>query len=217
MKLRIKDVIAIVIIAALGYFMVVQRREIIRQETFLKAQEIVVENWTDKHNMSNSKAERIEGDLRTIRELYKMQTDTIESLQGKLKRKEIVSYQKVDAVVKNTIVAEAIEEGDTVRFEYKDKYTRVTGVLTDKFTIELEQVVPLHLYNYKERSGFFKKTTYVHAVSTNPNVVLTGVSSIVVKEKIKRFGLGVQVGMTYIDTGFRPYLGVGLSYNFIRF
>lgn len=38
-----------------------------------------------------------------------------------------------------------------------------------------------------------------------------------VKTKPKRFGLGVQMGYTYMQNKWRPYIGVGVSWNFIRF
>lgn len=37
------------------------------------------------------------------------------------------------------------------------------------------------------------------------------------KEKRKPIGIGVQSGMTYYDNSIKPYIGVGISYNIIRF
>lgn len=39
----------------------------------------------------------------------------------------------------------------------------------------------------------------------------------IVREKPKKWGLGVQGGYTIGKDGFYPYLGIGISYNFIQF
>ena len=33
----------------------------------------------------------------------------------------------------------------------------------------------------------------------------------------KRIGIGIQIGTTYIDNSFKPYLGAGISYNLFNF
>ena len=44
------------------------------------------------------------------------------------------------------------------------------------------------------------------------------VEKVVYKDIKKRWGIGVQVGGTYLPkTGFTPYLGVGISYNILVF
>ena len=38
-----------------------------------------------------------------------------------------------------------------------------------------------------------------------------------IKEKPKKFGLGLQLGYTYMNGKWQPYVGGGISWNFIRF
>ncbi|WP_273372993.1 DUF6808 domain-containing protein [Alistipes megaguti] len=38
-----------------------------------------------------------------------------------------------------------------------------------------------------------------------------------IKEKPKRWGIGVQVGYGFTPQGAQPYIGVGISYNLFRF
>lgn len=217
MTFRVKDAIMVIIIIIVSYIAIIQTREISRQQTKLKSQTVVVDTWTDKYNQSNAKVERIEGDLKTINELYKVTVDTVETLTNKLKRKEVTNYERIDAVVVNHIETDTIMVDGVVKLEYSDQFTTITGSLSDKFIIDIETSVPIHMMTYKEKVGFFKRKTVVHAVSINPAVTLTGISSLAVVEKKKRFGVGAQVGMSYIDGNFTPYIGLGLSYNFIRF
>lgn len=45
----------------------------------------------------------------------------------------------------------------------------------------------------------------------------TVTQTITLQSKPKRFGIGVQGGVTYTGNKIQPYIGVGISYNFITF
>lgn len=216
MVIRIKDVILLAVLAILVLTVFIQSAKIKNQKTVIQAHEVEMTEWQDKYNQSNAKVERIEGDLKTINELYQQQLDTIESLR-QLKKKKVDSYSKVDASVKSVVIMDTVVVRDTIRFSYKDNYVNVTGWLKDQVFFEFEQFVPIHIMSYRERVGLFKKQSVVHVVSENPNVTLTGVKSMTVKEPVKRWGFGPQLGLGYSDGLIRPYLGVGVSYNLIRF
>ena len=69
-----------------------------------------------------------------------------------------------------------------------------------------------------KKSGFLKPTEFrFDIVNSNPYIKTTGMNSYVHKEREKRFGLGVFVGYGASAAGLSPIIGVGLSYNLLRF
>lgn len=71
----------------------------------------------------------------------------------------------------------------------------------------------------REGKPFHRKSLLQFDISfANPDDSISGLKVYRVPEaKPKRFAIGPQVGITYIDRKFRPYVGVGVSYNIIRF
>ena len=59
---------------------------------------------------------------------------------------------------------------------------------------------------YLEEIRVYPRTEYKYITNTE-----------IVREKPKKWGLGVSAGYAISELGWHPYIGVGISYNFIRF
>lgn len=97
-------------------------------------------------------------------------------------------------------VGEVIVENDTVYMPLPREY--VTYHKDSAYTATVSGFMPR-----LEEITVYPKTQYI-TVQTE--------KTIVVPDK-KRFGIGVQAGYGITPAGFQPYLGVGISYNLIRF
>jgi hypothetical protein len=66
--------------------------------------------------------------------------------------------------------------------------------------------------------GFFNSEYKIKAVNSSPMIRTVGLDTYTFKPRIKRFGIGFQVGYG-IGSNFslNPYIGIGLSYDLIRF
>lgn len=64
-----------------------------------------------------------------------------------------------------------------------------------------------------------KNTPYLDVYFNNPNTHIEGLTNIMVKHdnRILKMGIGPSVGVMYNGAAFKPYIGLSLNYNVIRF
>jgi len=102
-------------------------------------------------------------------------------------------------------------------FTKKDQWMTLVGDFDEdaKLDIDLRMNIPIDLY-----VGTDKKTKAPVATLTTPNPYVSTLSLSSQKYDVVkplRYGLGVQVGYGITNKGLSPYVGVGISYNIIRF
>lgn len=111
-------------------------------------------------------------------------------------------------------------------FKSETRWYAVDGTILDSSVVKInsmsffnEPVVTLSLKK-KAVKELFKKDEYIVSyVDKNPYSRTTQLVNVSLAQKApKRFGIGVQAGYGF-QQGImpRPYVGIGLSYNFIRF
>lgn len=90
---------------------------------------------------------------------------------------------------------------------------------TDTIYKEIEVPIPIETKTYKDNDYYAVISGYKAQLDT---LKIFPKETTIYKEKIeykpikKPFGVGVQIGGTY-DGKVRPYVGVGISYNFLNF
>lgn len=106
---------------------------------------------------------------------------------------------------------------ETVRLQIADT-SRVTVTDTVLVADSVSVVIPITQKTYTDSlyrayvSGYLPSLDSIFIYGTTRQV-----TTVEVKEKKRRWGLGVQAGYGYGHGGFSPYIGIGASYNFITF
>jgi hypothetical protein len=114
---------------------------------------------------------------------------------------------KPDSVVVHDTVKAACPQVKSMRQTFSNPYYKADAILGDGARITLKTFDTLTLVTKRIKGGM-----QVDVRTANPYSMITGVKSINVPEKKRPYGIGVQVGYNG-----KPYVGVGLSYNLIRF
>ena len=97
----------------------------------------------------------------------------------------------------------------------------MTIVLCDTLMLHDTLYLPIEQKVYKDSnytawvSGYRPRLDSIYVRERFVERTLT--NTITPYRKKKRWGVGLQVGYGYNGAAFAPYLGVGVSYNFIRF
>ena len=176
------------------------------------------------------------GDLLYSKQILEVENKELAEAVGleKNKRKEVEKelgekiklLAKVDGeirvdtlILKDTVVE--TDFGNQINFNFKDQYLSLDGMtclsngIAQTKINSLSMDVPVFLGKTKNKQFFIR--------SENPYVSFPNIR---VAEEIttpKRWGLGIQVGIgcgyNLVDKGFfaGPYIGFGLSYNFLTF
>lgn len=106
---------------------------------------------------------------------------------------------------------------ETVRLQIADT-SRITVTDTVRVADSVSVVVPITQKIYTDSlyrayvSGYRPSLDSIFIYGTTRQVTM-----VTVKEKKHSWGLGIQAGYGYGHGGFSPYIGIGVSYNFITF
>lgn len=135
----------------------------------------------------------------------------------KLPEPEIKTIVDTLVVTDTLTITEFVE----VRREVRDTmWIDVGDIITVHDTTYLP--LPREYVTYQDSSyravvsGFRPRLEELEMYPQKEIVTIQTEKTIVVPDK-KRFGVGIQAGYGITPAGFQPYLGVGLSYNIIRF
>ena len=130
-------------------------------------------------------------------------------------------------IVTNTKTITKIEKViDTLKLEVNKKENK-TDKITKKVN-ELKQKTPTYppvcdtivrykdsIINYQD-TIILKKDSIIY-IYKEIDLKKDEIIQIQKKYYPKRIGVGVQLGTSYIDNSFKPYVGVGISYNLFNF
>lgn len=111
----------------------------------------------------------------------------------------------------------AVVRYETVRLMVADT-ARVTITDTVRVADSVEVVVPITQRVYGDSTYRAYVSGYRPSLDSIFFYTSTKYVTTVVKEKPKRWGIGLQAGYGYAPgRGMSPYIGIGVSYNFITF
>ena len=160
--------------------------------------------------LKSSEIERLKKELRvkpkTIKELVEIY------IQGK----DSVVLRKVETIVDNSTV-KLWED----HYSYEDGWNKFDAYAKDgKLGLSYSITDSISIVSERVNGGLFRRGyTQVQALSYNPAVRITGLSSVAVADpKIKRWSIGPYVGYG-IDSNIKPNftVGVGVQYGLLRF
>lgn len=186
----------------------------VRQDLERTEQEVV--RWKDETGRERARVEEVELDYQTYKITQSRLQDSLKQAGIKEKIIYVAGTETVITDTIQTVVRDTVVVGQkALSFDYADEFARVTGlVYTDSISLQYSIKNKLTLVSYTK--GFFNRRTYVEAISENPNVQITGMKTLAIRDK-KRFGFGPQAGVAYVGGKFQPYIGLGVSWNIIRF
>lgn len=152
-------------------------------------------------------------------------TDTL-APAFKIAQKDITELQQIRAKLEGTIKAQKaeIDKEKTRSVFYKDKYfSAVTK--TDSIgnsSLDYQYNAQIDIITAKKKKNLFAKEIQEITISSpDKNLQINGVEHFKKNLTVapKKWGLGVQAGYYYVPSSntFYPAVGLGLSYNPIRF
>ncbi len=97
-------------------------------------------------------------------------------------------------------------------------YTFSGAVLPNSVRLDTLQLFNTQRLVLGTHKGFFNRTTTATITNSNPYIQTTDLSTQVVTERVKRFGIGVYAGYG-LGTNFTlaPQVGIGVSWDLLRF
>lgn len=124
--------------------------------------------------------------------------------------------QQIKEIIKIVKVIDTVEIPEPIPYLVENTDTMYIDVI--KFADE-----PLKVPLIKQRVTYTDSTYKAVVSGYNPKLEYIETYNIThyiteeVREKPKKWGLGVSAGYAISELGWHPYIGVGISYNFIRF
>ena len=125
---------------------------------------------------------------------------------------------RVDTLILKDTVVET-DFGNRINFSFKDQYLSLDGITCLSNGIAQTKINSLSM----DVPAFIGKNKQFFIRSENPYVSFPNIRVAEEITRPKRWGLGIQVGIgcgyNLMDKGFfaGPYIGFGLSYNFLTF
>lgn len=202
----------------------------VRERLIIQAAEQMPDSgrlWRDRYEREHRTAMALSGD-------YKFTLATNGRLLDSISRMLNVRKKRIQTIVQLTTQLEgqakiAVQNQRSqglnhIAFDFADNWMQLHG----EGDIEIDSMRELTLDYFlrdsllfttmRKRVGLFgKMSTYVDVMSSNPKMHIGGISTIEIRDRPKRFGIGLQIGSTYNGTSWYPYAGLGISYNLIRF
>jgi len=160
----------------------------------------------------------IQGGKESLQILLTKQIDSTRQL-----KRMVSGFKKVDAAGNITQLVKVdsvfIPYYSDTRFRSQSKNYFVEGFATDQGlkinTLEIPNTLSFVIGKTK---GFFNSEYRIEAVNSNELIKTIGLDSYTFKERPKRLGIGLQVGYGLgANFSLAPYIGIGVSYNLIRF
>lgn len=176
--------------------------------------------WKDSIGREHAKIKIVTEYITQLQPEVKQKLDATAKNLG-IAAKDILQYTEVASYTKGSFNAK-IDTNKT--FVFSDRYLSFDGKIKDDSlggTYTYSDTV--YYTSHKDKKKFLGITVKSDPVLDvhfgNPNTTISGVTNVVLKDYIKpkKFGIGPNVGATYYDGKIRPYIGIGIQYNLIRF
>ena len=169
--------------------------------------------------------------VKELKDLNKEMHENIQSLERKMRRLLIsganIGIKTRDTIIQKNIINYTLDSLVNIRFSDQvidaNSFVRIQkdSVYLDRFAYQLD--IPIEVY--------FTKDHKVIARSKNDNITFTKLDSFVDPQvtkyrKPRRWGVGIQAGVgatsiynfsdNKLSTGVGPYVGLGISYQFLQ-
>ena len=157
--------------------------------------------------------------IKQINELTRLRL-RIDTLLADIEHSGEIVFDLSDLIIESVI--DSTDKYNSIKlpfhFNKKDKWLELYGAFSSegKLDISLEMDAPIDVWGVLKKK---EKTPSVMVTSENPYIKTLTLSSIKFDmPKTRRYGIGINVGYGITkEATLSPYIGVGLSYNIIRF
>ena len=185
--------------------------------------------WTDSLGNEHAKLKEQSNYMTQLLPLLQGKVDSQAHLLG-VKPTTITKYVQVATKTQSSFKATIDTSGN---FSYVDNHVDVIGSVTQSTPTSPRLLVEKYSYTDTAtitsytlpkkflfiKSKLFGTQDFLDVSFNDSNTHITGLQDIPLKQyvKPKNWGVGFQGGYSYINGEFRPYIGIGLSYNIIKF
>jgi hypothetical protein len=170
---------------------------------------------------------RVEADLKSLQESYGFLEDSLKELGVKTKQLSSALFlaQRTQGSGEGRIDTVRIQgEADTVKvglkMEIKERYFDFIANIYESgnYDYNYSTYDSLAIVNVTKRpTPFHARVHSVKIVNANPNAKISGITSLTIVEKPRKFHLGPLVSVTHDGERIRPFIGIGMAYSFLSF
>lgn len=144
-----------------------------------------------------------------------------------IKENQILAYTNVEAKLRDSLRLKSLAFDDLKNKKWEWETVKPSGSVIKAYMNEKDSIlhtdveVKLNTTDYVDKGGLFGRDRfYTDIYSEDQNVKINGVKSFRKETFVapKRFGIGLQVGYG-VSNDLKPslYVGVGVSYNILKF
>ncbi len=179
-----------------------------------------------KNGKTASDKLRVEADLKSLKEGYGFLEDSLKHMGIKAKHLKSALFlaQHTRGSGKGKIDTVNIIRNDTViiarEMSIEEKYFRFNATIFPHgdFDYYYSFTDSLAIINITTRKNIFSKRVHsVRVVNSNPNMKLSGITSLTITEKGHKYHIGPVLMLSYDKGRVRPAFGVGVVYSLISF
>ena len=221
---RLIAIIAFVVIIIMGNLYMNQKSSNQSKSSIIAEKNAEIKAVKLNNNQLAYEKKRAIANAETIKEGYAFLEDSLKALDIKLKEVESALFVVTTSERKGSgeIDTVYIDSLQTVagNLRVSKPFFLFDGYLYQDGSFSYTSVVrdSLALVNTVTRKSIFSKWQYnTRVVSANPDLVVTGITSITVKEKGNNFTIGITAGYGIGSGGLTPFVGIGITKPIIKF
>ena len=221
---RLIAIIAFVVIIIMGNLYMNQKSSNQSKSSIIAEKNAEIKAVKLSNNQLAYEKKRAIANAETIKEGYAFLEDSLKALDIKLKEVESALFVVTTSETKGSgeIDTVYIDSLQTVagNLRVSKPFFLFDGYLYQDGSFSYTSVVrdSLALVNTVTRKSIFSKWQYnTRVVSANPDLVVTGITSITVKEKGNNFTIGITAGYGIGSGGLTPFVGIGITKPIIKF
>lgn len=177
--------------------------------------------WKDSLGRVHAQKRQLEGNINSLRTLYKAQLDSI-ARTLKIKENDIQGVTMLKTTGSGSLTPKidtlTVDSSFQYKFSYSDKWLTLDGIISSKPLLRYSYSDSLIITTYSKRLGLFRRQTYLDAYSLNPNLHIANVTGIKVTPLPSgRFGFGPYFGYGFNGHELGFTFGLSVHYSLIRF
>jgi len=230
LKIDIRYFLGLLLIAVgLCVIIGINARNIKEQQNIIAEKNSKIEYYKNDLGTETAKRVAVEASKKKLKESYDEEIK-------ELKRRHSIKLSSLESAIlasTATVVTDTVEvhytdtvlvneELPTFTFSKTDVYHSISGSFYNgRINYEFSAFDSLSFVFHYNRTGFLgmgPRELVVEGSSSNPYTKIDGIKGIKVGvERRRPFGIGITAGYGITDSGIGPFIGVGLTYNIVRF
>lgn len=227
-----KRILIIIIVALISLLFIGQcsrsklRNDVNSRDSIIKEQNASIEQVKLDNGKLAFQKTRAEGDLKSLLNGYNWLEDSLKKLGIKTKDLESALFiaQKTQGSGTGIIDTVTISESDTVytvgRISIEEPFFQLSASFypDNRYKYSYSIFDSLSIVNTTHRKNIFSNYEHVvMVVNANPKTIISGITSLTIKEKPYRVAISLTLGYGVSRSGLSPFVGIGVSKPLIKF